>query len=397
MKESSLNKALRQFESTEANIVKLEKIWIYIEEKIGTSISFEFADTEYENNVRSFKTLLESLPNIDGWKPNIDLMDLNEIAQNRLDASDLGEIEYTVSVEERISEPGKLIREYRYRFNQKRRELIRDSLVELIDIVDEDLRILSKDLGENANLGQSISNRRFEDLKEHIAQIDTLLGNSAPRPSKWSYLHRHLHFGQLGDLQDIVRLDWPNVKAGLNINLDGEQDPLPVEVDDLATRVNSKPSGPVATKLAWDKLTSEDFERLIYVLISSEIGYENPEWLMKTNAPDRGRDLSVYRVFNDNLGGTKRQRTIIQCKHWLSKSISINEITEAREQMKLWEPPRIDILVITTTGRFTSDGVDLIERHNQSDLALEIEMWPESHLEKILASKPSIIAEFNLR
>lgn len=155
--------------------------------------------------------------------------------------------------------------------------------------------------------------------------------------------------------------------------------------------------GPVATKLLWENLTDVDFERLIFALISSEQGYENPEWLMKTNAPDRGRDLSVYRVHTDALGGTIRQRVIIQCKHWLTKSVGSSEIAMLREQMKLWEPPRVDVHVIATSGRFTSDAVTIIERQNHSDSALRIEMWTESHLERLLASRPAIIAEFSLR
>lgn len=102
-------------------------------------------------------------------------------------------------------------------------------------------------------------------------------------------------------------------------------------------------------------------------------------------APGRGRDLSVYRVHVDSLGGTIRQRVIIQCKHWLSKSVGAQEITALREQMRLWEPPRVDVHVIATSERFTSDAVAIIEKHNQSDSALKIEMWPESHLD--LASK----------
>ena len=50
-----------------------------------------------------------------------------------------------------------------------------------------------------------------------------------------------------------------------------------------------------------------------------------------------------------------------------------------------------------TSGRFTADAVALIEKQNQSDSALRIEMWAESHLERLLASRPALIAEFSLR
>lgn len=396
MSDSPLNAALRHFEAAEANLIKIEKVLGEIEASIPSGIAFG-DNPEYEDNCRSFDALLDSLPKIDQWKPSIALMELDEIAQNRLDAQEVGEIECMVSVERQIGEPAKLLREYRHRFNQKRRELIRDALTELIDAIDANLRELSKLLQEESESNEAIENMEFDLLKENIAQINTLLGSSVAKPARWSDLHRHMRFGMLGDLHDIVEHDWPSVKAGLRKSLYGEREPVPIEVDDLGALVSRKPRGPVSTKLLWKNLTDEDFERLIFALISSEQGYENPEWLMKTNAPDRGRDLSVYRVHIDTLGGTIRQRVIIQCKHWLSKSVGSSEIAVLREQMKLWEPPRVDVHVIATSGRFTSDSVALIEKQNHSDSALRIEMWAESHLERLLASRPAIIAEFSLR
>lgn len=397
MNDSPLNAALRHFEAAEANLVKLEKILADIEAAIPSGVAFVGDNPEYENNCRNFYSILQSLPKIDGWKPEIALMDLGDIAQCRLDAQEIGEIECQISIERQISEPSRLLREYRYRFNQKRRELIRDALIELIDSVDGNLRELSKELGKNLESNECIDSPVFDELKSNVAQINTLLGSSVSKPPRWSDLHRHMYFGMVGDLHDIIEHDWPGVKAGLRKSLYGEKEPVPVEIDDLGTLVSKKPRGPVATKLRWELLSEEDFERLIFTLISSEQGYENPEWLMKTNAPDRGRDLSAYRVYVDSLGGTIRQRVIIQCKHWLSKSVGSMEIAMLREQMKIWEPPRIDIHVIATSGRFTSDAVGIIEKHNQSDSALRIEMWPESHLERLLASRPAIIAEFSLR
>ncbi len=395
MTESPLNTALRIFEAAEANLVKLEKLWVEMESVIPNGVAF-LDDSGYENNCRDFENVLASLPKIDGWKPEIYLMDLNEIGQNRLDAMEVGESECEVSVENQIYEPAKLIREYRHKFDRKRRELVRDTLQSVIDSIDEDLRDLAIELESESEINEAVTRPSFDDLKSHIAEVDTLLG-SEPRPSRWTDLHRHLHFGLLGDLQDIIKHDWPSVKSGIRQSLYGEKEPIPVEVDDLGSLVSSRPSGPIVTKLNWEKLSSDEFERIIFALISSEKGYENPEWLTKTNAPDRGRDLSVLRVHNDPLGGVFRHRTIIQCKHWLSKSVSVSDIAELKEQMKLWEPPKVDIHVIATSGRFTSDAVASIEKHNQSDSGLRIEMWAESHLERLLSSRPSLIAEYGLR
>jgi hypothetical protein len=335
MNDSLLNAALRHFEAAEANLVKLEKIWTAIWAAIPEGIIFGEESPDYENNCRSFRALWVSLPKIDGWKPDIVLMDLDGIAQCRLDAEELGEFEIRLSVARQISEPSRLLREYRYRLNQKRRELMRDALMDLIDSVDRNLRELSKLLKKGAKANKHVDSPLFEELKNNVAQINTLLGSSVSRPARWSDLHRHLHFRLLGDLDDIIEHDWPAVKAGLRTAIYGEKEPIPVEVEDLGALTSRKPRGPVATKLHWEYLSEEDFERLVFALISSEQRYENPRWLTRTNAPDRGRDLSVYRVHEDPLGGTIRQRVIIQCKHWLSKSVGPTEVAKLREQMKM--------------------------------------------------------------
>ena len=396
MPDSPLNAALRHFEAAEANLGKAEKVLADIDAAVPKGVVFG-ENADYESNCRNFEVLLAALPKIDSWKPSISTMELDEIAQNRLDAQEVGEIECIISVERQIAEPSKLLREYRYRFNQKRRELIRDALTELIDAIDANLRNLSKLLEAETVSNDLVTDDQFDELKQNVAQIDTLLGSSVAKPARWSDLHRHMHFGMLGDLHDIVKHDWPSVKAGLRKSLYGEREPVPVEIEDLGVLVSTRPRGPVATKLKWASLTDEEFERLLFALISSEKGYENPEWLMKTNAPDRGRDLSVFRIYTDPLGGTVRHRVIIQCKHWQSKSVGPTEIATLKEQMKLWEPPRVDVHVVATSGRFTSDAVAIIEKHNHSDSSLRIEMWPESHLERLLASRPAIIAEFELR
>lgn len=395
MPESTLNSALREFEAVEANLLKAERVLGEITAAIPSGIAFG-DDPEYESNCMTFEVLLAALPKIDGWKPEIHLFELDQIAQNRLDAQEVGEIECQMSVERSINEPSKLLREYRHRFNQKRRELVRDAMGQLIDAIDKNVSVLSSALERDKESDDVIFHGDFEALKGSVEQIATLIG-SAPKPPRWGDLTRHIHFGQVGDVRDIVEMDWPSVRTGLRKSLYGEKEPIPTHIDDIGALVRTRPKGPVATRLNWNSLSDEEFERLLFVLISDEKSYENPEWLMRTNAPDRGRDLSAYRVYTDPLSGTIRQRVVIQCKHWLSRSVGPSEIALLREQMKLWEPPRVDIHVIATSGRFTSDAVAIIENQNRSDSALRIEMWPESHLERLLANRPAIIAEFGLR
>lgn len=395
---NTINEALKQLEATEANLIKLDKIWIEIKSLIPDGIVFgDYTDGNYDDLCRSFEDILSEMPKIDGWTIPLCLYELNQIAQMRLDAKEIGEIECAVSVEESIFKTEKHLKAYRYRLDKKRRELVRNKVFETVDQIDGILRSLSACYPNDYEpLHDPIECKEWDQLKEFVAIIDTLLG-SASRPPRWPDLQRHLHFHLVHDFFDIKNFDWPSVKSSLTKYLYTKSDPIPVAVKDLGELVAKKPSGNIITRLKWSSLADNDFERLVFCLISDSESYENPEWLTRTKAPDRGRDLSTIRVIKDTLGGIIRQRVIIQCKHWLSKSINIQDINLPREQMKLWEPPRVDVLIIATSGRFTTEAVEYVEKHNQSDSALRIEMWPESHLERLLASRPGIVAEFGLR
>jgi hypothetical protein len=397
--ENTLMAALQQFEATEANLVKLERLWQEILKKIPNQSPnyFQFgSDPDYDNLRRAFKEVIAALPAIDGWKPECRLMGLSDIARARLEAQELMELDVFLDVEDSIEAPGRELQEYRFKFNRKRLELIQNILSDLIDIVDSNIGNITDNIGPDIEVSALMEGTYWEALRDHVNQIDTLLGRMK-RPTRWGDLLRHLRFGQVGDFHDIEQMDWPSVKKGLRESLYSANDPIPVRVKDLSDLMSNQTRGPVATKLNWERLSPDDFERLIFVLISVESGYENPEWLMQPNAPDRGRDLSVTRVVADPLSGTIRGRVIIQCKHWLSRSINVPDVTSLIAQMKLWEPPRVNVHIIATSGRFTLDAVQYIEQHNQSDTALHIEMWPESHLERLLAARPALIAEFRLR
>lgn len=393
--DSPINAALRSFEAAEANLAKLERIFRELRKIIPEGISFG-NDPRYDELCRAYGDVLSALPTIDGWKPKETPIDLNDIAQWRLDAREIDEISAIVGVEEAVDAPARELAEYRHRLDKQRRHLIRDALSDVIARVDDILRGLREKYDDHAEVARKVEDTEFEELRKRVQEIETMLG-SLPRPERWGDLQRHLLFAQAYDLQDILNLDWPKVKVGLNAGFYDQNEPIPVEVSDLGTLVASRPRGTVATRLRWESLSAEDFERLLFALISGTQGYENPEWLMKTNAPDRGRDLSVTRIINDQLSGVIRSRMIIQCKHWPTKSVGVSDVGELKEQMKLWEPPRVDVLVIATSGRFSSDAVSMVEKHNNEDRALRIEMWPESHLERLLAQRPSLIAEFRLR
>lgn len=397
---SGLGEILRQLEATEANLSKLEELWVKMQETVPQGIAFG-ENAEYERNRMAYESILEELPAIDGWKPDEVPRPLDAIAQARFDARELGEPHIAIDQSRWEDEPGRQLRRYRFEFDQKRRELVREVAQDVREEVDGLLTALRseyefEDIDDPEELGHEIKNHQdFKRLEELVGTLDTLLG-SLPRPNRWSDLRRHLHFGQIGDLQDIIQMDWPEVSKGLETELYGSEEPMPVGVNDLGSLSPATDTTGLASGFDWESLNPEEFERLIFVLIDSTQNYENPQWLTHENAPDRGRDMSVTRVIRDDLTGMQQERVIVQCRHRRSNSVSSRDVSELVDQMRLWEPPPVDRLIIATSGRFTSDAVGVIERRNHAE-KLQIVMWPESEIERLLSRSPNLIAQFGLR
>jgi hypothetical protein len=395
-----LNEALKQFEAVEANVAKLQRLWEDIEQMLpnlhSTLIEGVNDEAVYREKVRLFEHIAKALPSIDGIKFECCIVDCDGIQSTNLDLHELNELSATLAFENHLRRQGQVLSEYRFRVGVKRRQLARQNVFEYMREFEVKLEQL-KTTAEKLESNGSMPEHDWAQLKHSFNAINTLLGNSIERPKRWGDLARHLHFGLKHDFNDIVMHDWPSVRIELERSLYAEDDPVPVEVADLGELVLSNPKGEVITHLNWDKLDPGGFERLLYNLITDTPGYENPKWLTHTNAPDDGRDLSVDRVQNDKLAGVTRHRMIIGCKHWRSKSVDLQEVMLLKEQMKLWEPPRVERLIVATSGRFTTQAVHGVEKHNQSDSALTIEMWPGTHFEWLLAQRPALIAEFRLR
>lgn len=389
-----LDAALEEFEATEANLAKLNALWERIERLLPTGPSFG-SPPGYDELLLAFRRILPALPAIDGFQVEDHLCEFDVAGQLLLEALEGGEVVAEVEARNTLSEQGRQLREYSFRLQSARRHLVRGRILVLVD---EFGQLIGELWPQHEGLAHdtNITAPSWDRLKEIVAEVDTLLG-AGSRPARWSALNRHLAFGMMQDLSDIVQMDWPEVSRSIRAQSYDKYDPIPVVAEDLGDIVAAGPGGSATTQLAWSVLTDEDFERLVFSLISEAPGYENPQWLQKIRAPDRGRDLSVVRVDGDPLAGVRRYRTIIQCKHWLSTSVNSDHVGRARDQMDSWSPPRVDVLVIATTGRFTVDAVTLVERHNQGDRALRIQMWPDSHLERLLAARPHLIGEFRLR
>ena len=391
----NLNETLKQFEAVEANLAKLDDLWKQIKKLLPAFDEIQVGEEErYLQLCRSFEHVLKQMPKVDGHELKYLLDRPEDIFRGKIDTLEAEEFVHRVGLDIEIHRQGEALDDYRFRVESKRRALARQSVQDLsaqIDSLLQDLQCAARKRKHNASMPKA----KWQQLTASFKSIDALLGKSLGRPTRWGDMARHLSFGVKTDYQDIVARDWPDVREWLERALYGESDPIPIVATDLGELVNSNPHGPVATELKWDVLSPGDFERLIFNLIDQTKGYVNPKWLTDTNAPDRGRDLSVERFLDDALTESRKERVMLACKH--TGKVNVKTVSELQAQMKLWEPPVVHELIIVTTGRFTTDAVDYVEKHNRSPASMRISMWPNSHLERLLARRPELIAKFRLR
>lgn len=390
---------MKQFEITEANLKKLEELWDILQEIIvSLSKTLDFSQKEaslYENVSLYFKGLIQGTPRIEGYKIDYLVKPYSLILRNYIDISNTNDIVHKFDFDEEIFLQGQQLNEYKFRLRRKRQELARQKIFEICVEIEKDLDVLQT-LNPSNEYGR-IEHPIWNDLQQKMDSMQSIIGNSVQLPPRWRDMVRHIGYGQVQDANDIINADWPSIRDGLEEALRRKYDPIPISTEDIGVLVNQKPEGNVVTELKWNNLSPSAFERLIFNLVSSAESYDNPQWLTHTNAPDKGRDLSVYRVIKDALAETIRQRIIIACKHYTSKSVNITEVETLRAQSELWCDPRVDILVIATSGRFTTDAIEKIEKNNGNGKTPRIEMWSDSTLERLLAQKPELIAEFDLR
>jgi len=387
-----LEELLSAMDRTAANLARLDDVWARAEPMIPKSPSGG-SSREYEDLARTWDSLRSGLPKIDGWSVTAELPDIDAAGRAFIDYIDIGEPPFDLMNE--LEEPGRQLGEYRFRLGQARRRAIRDRLEALTSAINDWLPQIVQDVPRDSN--DRLDDPLCVSVAEAISEIEQLLGDTIERRGAWGHLHRHMAFGQGRDWYDIAQADWPSVRADVEAAGLSEADPLPVPDIDLGSAASARPAGGVTVGLLWGQLNDDDFERLLFDLLRGFPNYQNVEWLMKTRAPDRGRDLSAERVIRDDGGTTRTERVVIQAKHWQSKSVAPKDLVETLGALALWEPPAVRALIVATSGRFTADAVAIAEKHNAEGKLPFIELWPDSRLETLLSQRPDLVARNRLR
>lgn len=387
-----LERLLAMFDAAAANLAKAEAIWDQAEAMLPRSAVLG-NPLGFDDLARAWMDLIGGLPPVDGWTITESIPTPDDIGRSFLEWMEIGEPPWPVY--EAIEQPTKDIQEYRYRLKRARRRAVRTRVEVLVAEVDRLLPICVRNVPREAR--DKMQTAETEVIRDRIAEIDRLLGDATPRAGRWSDLRRHMSFSEGRDWWDISELDWPSVKPEILSAVIAETDPLPVPDLDLGVAAANEPSGGVTTALRWDLITDEGFERLLYDLLRGLEGYDSVDWLMKTNATDHGRDLTCYRTLPDASGYSRRERVIVQAKHWRSKSVDPVSVMDVVSRLSAWEPPHIHCLVVAASGRFTADAIRFIETHNERGSDPRIEPWSEAHLEAMLARRPELTAAYGLR
>ena len=147
-----------------------------------------------------------------------------------------------------------------------------------------------------------------------------------------------------------------------------------------------KPILTVATPFKWKTRSVDDagFERLLFSLFEDLPEYRNVEWLMKTNAPDAGRDISAMRG---------DERVFIQCRHTPDKSHNPDDLLKIHMLSRTWREPGFDVVIYATSGTFTQDAI----RWAEGETSPTFELWAGSKLEIELSKRPHLISGLGLR
>lgn len=399
---TDINDALKQFGITESNLDSLDEIWREMCQLVPSGPFRDASSPEclrHEDLYREFEGIASVMPSIDGYKFKCELHDFDSIGQCRVQVLEANlDADEEFSIEKSMFEQSDYLRDYRRKFNAKRIELLKSG----IDLSVKQIDLLLKSLDakhdfEKLTPGDPVEGEDWVQLKKQVQLMIVYMGSSVTPPSRWGDLLRHLRFGEIHDLNDIINHDWPDCKESLEDRIQKILGPLGIPVDDLSELVDSGTTGAVSVKLDWKSLTPNDFERLVFNILNIDSEFQSVQWLTNANAPDGGRDISAERVISDSMSDSRTNRIIIQCKHWQSRSVALSDISDFLTQMELWEPPVVDEVIVATSGRFTTDAVRYVEKNNKDRKIPRIHMWAESRLEALLATKPGLIANFSLR
>ncbi|MBK5191067.1 MAG: restriction endonuclease, partial [Methanosarcinales archaeon] len=135
----------------------------------------------------------------------------------------------------------------------------------------------------------------------------------------------------------------------------------------------------------WSKIEPKKFEELCHRILTLN-GFANIQWFGKYGS-DRGRDLVAEKVELPLPGIVKVGRWIIQCKRFISRPPTIEELNKAI----IWnEAHKADYLLFIITNVLTSDTKDWIVKRSE-EVHFSIFLWEEPDIKNELTRHPELL------
>ena len=205
-----LERLLGAFDAAAANLAKAEAVWERARPLLPRSAVLG-DPPEFDDLARAWEDLILGLPRIDNWTITDPLPSPNDIGRQFLEWSEIGEPPFDVY--EAVDQPGKDLAQYKYQLKRARRKAIRVRLEGLVGEIDRILPLVVAGIFRGSR--EQVDREETQQIRDHVAEIERLLGDTSTRAGRWGDLYRHMSFGEGHDWWDIVEYDWPSVKPGI--------------------------------------------------------------------------------------------------------------------------------------------------------------------------------------
>ncbi|MEU0478684.1 hypothetical protein ABZ260_05770 [Streptosporangium sp. NPDC006013] len=242
-----LSSALTAYDRVALNLDKLDRVWQRMRALVPEGAYIDAGSDDcilYGELAESWMTIAKSLPAIGGWRLEAAIIDYTAIGQTRLDYLELGEQEGLFAFEEQVGAPATEAARYRHKLARARQKLVRQRAAELVQTVDQ--LLTSVPAQPDQQLPKLDTDQIIATIGEAVDEIERLLGDALAGGPRQSDLHRHLYFGKPHDLRDIATMDWPAFRPHVEIALYSDEDPVPIDVEDLAS-LSGIPEVPLVT------------------------------------------------------------------------------------------------------------------------------------------------------
>ena len=146
-----LSAALAAYDRVALNLDKLDRVWQRMMELlpdgpfIGTGSD---DDVTYAQLGEQWTTIAGSLPAIDGWKLEAEIVGYGAIGQARLEYLEVDEPEGLRAFDAHVAAPGTEAFRYRQKLGRARQQLVRRRAEELVRVVDESLLTVPIDVDQ---------------------------------------------------------------------------------------------------------------------------------------------------------------------------------------------------------------------------------------------------------